>query len=83
VFGQSSINAFSYIFGGSQGGLPIPGKRFGVCATRLCDLSCNSSKIEKPPPQRSRPDGLKRLPVKKSAPIGAVETKRAGKGNLG
>src|SRR5216683_7751474 len=72
-----------YIFGGSQGGLPIPGKRFGVAAARLGDLSCDLSKIEKPPPQRSRPNGLKRFPVEKSASAGAVETKRAGKRNLG
>src|SRR6266852_7738475 len=71
-----------YVLGGSQGGLPIPGKRFGIGAARLRDLSCDLSKIEKPPPQRSRPNGLKRLPVKKSAPVGAVETKRAGKRDL-
>src|SRR5229473_4934294 len=71
-----------YIFGGSQRGLPITGKRFGIGAARLRDLSCDLSKIEKPPPQRSRPNGLERFPVKKSAPVGAVETKRAGKRNL-
>src|SRR4029077_16735858 len=71
-----------YIFGGSQGGLPISGKGCGVGAARLRDLSCDLSKIEKPPPQRSRPNGLEGLPVKKSAPVGAVETKRAGKRNL-
>src|SRR4029077_15532484 len=71
-----------YIFGGSQGGLPIPGKCFGIGAARLRDLSCDPSKIEKPPPQRSRPDGLECFPVEQSASAGAVETKRAGKRNL-
>jgi hypothetical protein len=71
-----------HIFGGSQGGLPILGKRFGVGPARLRDLGCDLSKIEKPPSQRSRPNRLKRLPVKKSAPVDAVETKRAGKRNL-
>src|SRR5262249_43794770 len=33
-------------------------------------------------PQRSRPDGMERLPVKKSAPVDAVETKGARKRNL-
>src|SRR6266481_6934831 len=71
-----------YIFGGSQRGLPIPGKRFGVGAARQRDLSCDLSKIEKPPPQRSRPNGLEGFPVEKSAPVDAVETARAGKRNL-
>jgi hypothetical protein len=71
-----------YIFGGSQSGLPIPGKRFGVGAARLIDFSCDPSKIKKPPPQRTRPNGLKRLPVKQSASARAVETKRAGERNL-
>src|ERR1700693_3305411 len=70
------------IFGGSQGGLPILGKRFGVGTARMCDLRSDLSKIEQTPSQRSRPDGLERLPVKKSAPIDGVETKRAGKRNL-
>src|SRR5215475_4381866 len=66
----------------SQGRLPILGKRFGIGAARLGDLGCDLSKIEKPPPQRSRPDGLERLAVKKRAPVDAVETKRSRKRNL-
>jgi len=49
--------------------LPIPGKGFGIRAARLRDFGCDLSKIEKPPSQRSRPDGLERFPVKKSAPL--------------
>ena len=58
------------------------GERFGIRAARLRDFGCDLSKIEKPPSQRSRPDGLERFPVEKSASVGAVETKRAGKRNL-
>src|SRR6267154_3046619 len=70
------------VFRSSQGRLPILCKRFGIGTARLGDLGCDLSKIEKPPAQRSRPNGLKRLPVKQSAPVGAVETKRARKRNL-
>src|SRR6266853_1116347 len=70
------------IFRGSQGRLPILGERFGIRAARLRDFGCDFSKIEQAPSQRSRPDGLERFPVEKSASAGAVETKRAGKRNL-
>src|SRR5262249_48704781 len=69
-------------FRGSQGRLTILCKRFGIGAARLSDLGCDLSKIEQAPSQRSRPDGLERLPVKKSAPVDAVKTKSARKRNL-
>src|SRR2546429_502099 len=79
---RSTLFPYTTLFRSSQGGLPIPGKRFGIRAARLRDFGCDLSKIEKPPSQRSRPDGLERFPVEKSASAGAVETKRAGKRNL-
>src|SRR5262249_22161351 len=70
------------IFRSFQGRLPILCKRFGIGTARLGDLGCDLSKIEQTPSQRSRPDGLERLPVKKSAPVDAVKTKSAQKRNL-
>src|SRR5882672_10181173 len=70
------------VFGGSQGCLPIPGESFGICAVRQRDFGFDLAKIEQAPSQPSRPDGLERLPIKKTAPADAVETERAGKRNF-
>jgi enamine deaminase RidA (YjgF/YER057c/UK114 family) len=68
-----------HIFGGSQGGLPILGKRFGVGPARLRDLGCDLSKIEKPPSQRSRPNRLK---AARLAALNALAVARQHLGSL-